>query len=365
MSRPTRYLPLCLFALAVACAQTPNVRHASEFSGDAAQRIQSCIDALPAGGGTCVVDLQGTTTISRGGILVGSASKAVLLQFPKGTNLEVSATDDKDVFSLFDNSGMVCENTGAIMVKGASCRIHLVPGARVRTLITNGQKDGTQESLYLRGLLLQGDPKAAVSAAAVEFTGVFVPTVVEDTTIYDFDAPLLELAASASPPVGNSVVEFRNVWLNGAHRLYARPLVVQGTATTGNGQIMFFGGAIEHQGMGMAAADIDGAGGTQTSSVAFLGTYFENSTFLSQLTKMSRQHGELTLRTAAPHGLNAGTLSISPATLTCRCTRSLPRLQRPAASPLPSPARTCGRQPPRDRSSSAALLVCAFATPTT
>lgn len=255
-------------------------------SADAFAAINLAYTQLPSGGG--IIDARGlgsaTYTVTTQMTALNGSKVVTLLLSPQTIfiiNVNFATPTDSPSFAAIP----IGEGS-AIVVQGKQSSslpdFNVGASAKIWDLISNGNFGGTQESLYLEGVNLAGNPSATVDGALLHLQGIFVGTRVTNSSTYECYAQCVELdAGNGSPGVASSDLMFDgDDFQDGAASGTYPGSVLRIDALTSSGGIgnMFFvGGAIQYNGPHNPLIVINGRGGSQTSTIEFMGVDFETS----------------------------------------------------------------------------------------
>ena len=262
-----------------------NIQMCDQFpGGDAGAKITNCIAALPATGG--IADARGfganmVQSISSQ-LNIGSPTKQVTLLVDPSTRFNVSVHNGgaAPAIQIFNSSSLDCGGVGSVN-GGISTAggFYLTSDAWVSALIANGQQDGNQQYMTIRGCLFEGfnnTQHSAVTVALGYFKRLLVNSVVEDCIFLGVGSyTTVNIEA-----VG--VFAWINNWVNGAvgvPNLTLNTMLINGSSAA----LTIVGGAIEHSGGGLPLLKIDAstgqfAGINALRDIAIYGTYFEQQT---------------------------------------------------------------------------------------
>lgn len=259
---------------------------------DAFAAINAAAATLPAAGG--LIDATGlgtgTFTVTTPLTALNTPTKPVTLLLSPGTTFLINTS-----FATPTNTPASCAvpvgGTGAagsaIIVPGYNSfagNFLLGTSARVWDVVCNGDFTGSQETLRLDGVVVQGNSSATVMGALMHLAGVFVPTRIANSGTYQCFAQCLRLDAGTTGTGGPSFgdVIFDNDHFSDTYGVggsYPGSVVVMDAlnAQGGFGNVNFYGGMIEGNGPHNALLVINGRGSVQVSSIGFFGTTFQTA----------------------------------------------------------------------------------------
>lgn len=250
------------------------ILHADAFPGaDASIKINAAIAALPSTGGT--VDARGfgatVQTISVQ-IAVGGPNKPVVLIVSSQTVFNIMINNAAtDAITIDDASALISDSIGT-----RTGQFILAATASVNSIVANANRTGTQEILYIKGIVVSSLAGAAIASAAIDIQGVFTNTVLQDIFTFDLPTCVLRLRPATANSKNMSDILILNCNLAGGHVATCVPLKIQSAAASSIANILMLGGAVQFQGVGQNLILIDGAGEPLgVVNVRFSGVDFE------------------------------------------------------------------------------------------
>lgn len=249
-------------------------------------------DAMTQGGGVVVIP-SGTNISLTSPLQVGSSSSksSVILYIATGATLTIAVTGGADAIQLFDGCGIRGDNGIPIFSSTTqTSRITVSASANVNSVVTNGDKSGHQQGLFLENVHLTGANNQNVATAMVYLSLLYSGTYIRNVTIDGFPSIGLYLLGVTGEPFG--VIHLENLVVNGNGNTNsgARPVVFQAAAGTtgGIGNVDCFHCDFEHAGAGKAILEITGnAGGTGSlntnQGITFHGLYLEATPSVQQI----------------------------------------------------------------------------------
>lgn len=157
----------------------------------------------------------------------------------------------------------------------------LGPSARVWGTICDATFSGLQESLYIDGVGLKGNPTAQVGGALLYLGGINGPTAIKNSSSYQCFAQCVEVDSgdgSYSVSAGNIVFQ-NDTWTDeySGSQVYSGSVMGFNTLTSagGIGYVYFDGGIIQGNGPFNPLLTFNGNGGNQLGAVTFHNTYLE------------------------------------------------------------------------------------------
>ena len=244
-----------------------NVKNYGAKGDGVADDTAALTAALTAGAGKTVFAPPGTYKLT-GNFTLAVNTRLVL---SAGTNLSIS-TAGGDVFSLAVGAGIVGEGWG-----GPAAQILLQAPASVARVITNADKTGGQEYVYVEGVHIRALPGAACSVAAVDLVSVFANSFVRDLFV-DCAGRIttgLRIAAGSGGGSGGAglgwiTCDHVTVWNGAGHN------VVVEESAAGAPTVAFDALDSEGQASGFAALYVKGLAGRGFSRVVVQRFHYEN-----------------------------------------------------------------------------------------
>lgn len=251
---------------------------ASQAGATADVKLNACISALPANGGTC--DARGfgaTSQTVAATVTVGTTTKTVTLLLDRTTNFNCTITNNTPCFKKGPGSAMVGMGSA---ITNPNAGITFSSSAAISAAIFDQQQNGGNfVGSHIEGVSIFGNATMTVSDA---FLSIQCPLQVSDYNDINIgsstpNAVGIKVYGTTSCGAGNA--DIRNVLIDmggaaGANPIWigcasAGSLTLVACSTIGVQSISIGGGAsaITHPGTGLPIIDIEcgnGAGGTNT-----------------------------------------------------------------------------------------------------
>jgi hypothetical protein len=254
------------------------------ITSDAFAAFNSCLAQLPAAGGVIDATALGTSNyaVSTPLTALNNAAQAVALILNPGTSFTVNTS-----FASPTNSPASCAvpvgNNSAIIVPGAvplNPNFRLGSSARVWDFMCNGNFTGSQQSMRLDGVELEGNSAASLSGALLHIQGIARLARIANSSTQACYGQCVELDAGSSPPQLARMLLDGDHWTDGVETgTYPGSIVkidaVNSAGAIGN--IVFEGGSIDFNGPHNPLLVINGRGSAQLDAITFLGTHFNTA----------------------------------------------------------------------------------------
>lgn len=266
---------------------------------DAFAAINAVGATLPAAGGIIDATALGsnTYTVTTQLTALNNASQAIVLilnpqtrfiinthfSSPSGASPATCAVPIGPSASGQPNGASGIITTGMNFLGGY--QFQLGPLASVSDVICSGRFDGGQESMFLDGVGVEGNPSATMTSALIHLQGVFGPTKIinSGTSICMGNCLLVNSANGTSPlfDTGSGNMLFLNDVFEdnytGSAAAYPGCVVNLDALTSagGMGNLLFEGGIIQHNGPHNPLICMNGRGSVQLSVIKFENVYPE------------------------------------------------------------------------------------------
>lgn len=262
---------------------------------DAFAAINAVGATLPASGGIIDATALGsnTYTVTTQLTALNNASQAIVLILNPQTKFIINTFFTSPSSSGPETCAVQVGPSDAGQPNGASgiittgmnylggYQFQLGPNARISDLICSGAFDGSQESMFLDGVGVEGNPAGVLTNALIHLQGIFGPTkIINSGTTRCLANCLLVQSGSGGASTGAGNILFQNdVFEDGytGSAVYGGCVVNLDTVSSsgGLGNLLFSGGIIQANGPHNPLLCMNGHGGSQLSVIKFENTYFE------------------------------------------------------------------------------------------
>jgi hypothetical protein len=254
-----------------------NLLYADQFTG-----VQDAINHLPATGGTVVLPPHYRETMNSELDLKSSGGNGVRLWCQGDVVLTSNVSGASWGVKIFQASSMdaapIGVGSGQTGIYQAGCTLVAASTFNGAGLLTNGSNP--QNYLTIRGWTITEDSSGDAvfsTKSLVELHTLFAPSFIEDAIISCYGHICLNLD-TAGTGTQTDVLTIRNTWVNGVDFAGSQPVVMQTNKNDSAGPdvIWWYGGAIEHEGIGQYTLQINGAG-KGIGGFDFFGVQFEQN----------------------------------------------------------------------------------------
>ncbi len=252
------------------------IEFADQYPGpDAFAKINAAIAALPPTGGT--VDARGFAATPQPvstPLVIGSATKPVVLMMDGNTEYQISTTGGVDAIQLWSKSSLICLN----QTNATSATFALTKMASVNTILSSYPRSPAGNLTYQQGCSFKGNSGATVSSALVELYNATDITGVRNELIWNFFGAGLKISINQGSG-GSGPINLENLSVNGFGNPGAVPVLLQWNKGGGvMGDINFLGGSFTHPGPGgLPIIDLEGGSAAGIDGVNFYGAQFESA----------------------------------------------------------------------------------------
>jgi len=249
---------------------------------DAIKAINAAWSQLPSTGGR--IDATGLGTgqfaVTTQLTALNHVGSAVQLILAPGTQFLVNTNFGSPVNSPSSCAVPVGEGS-SILVEGYNSIIpnFLVgPSANVWDVVCNGSFTGSQQSMRLDGVSIEGNASANVQGALLHLQGLYVQTRISNSGTQLCYAQCVELDAgngSVNYALGPVLLDNDTFWDGATSGTYPGSVIrIDALSSAGGlGAITFLGGTIQFNGPHNPLIVINGRGGGQTDLIDFIGTH--------------------------------------------------------------------------------------------
>lgn len=226
--------------------------------------------------------LQRVLKAGEGRHVVLSAGRFVVetrIDIPPHTNLELEGgvtltsrlASGESSFVLGDGARLYSFGAAQV-VAGSKCKI--------KSLIANQAKDGSQEYAYVDGLYVMSESNAQIADALISFTAVFVNSGIRNCVIASNNTAPHAIKISGGAKTGFGPVYIDNVWVTGStgHNI----VIEEMSPPRGSASLWLTNITSEHQASGSHGLYLKGSGGLYNVHVRNF--HYENNKIATALT---------------------------------------------------------------------------------
>jgi hypothetical protein len=191
---------------------------------------QAVSDAVVAGGGTVFIPTSQTLTSP---LVVGTPTAAVALIMTGGASLTCQVASGTSCIELDNQSSISC----SVVPSGHTCQINEAAGNNTTYLVAPAHTDGTQSSMALLGVTVQGRSGGSTDSL-IDIHGLFDGTELSNVTLSCWENNGLRITAP-NGPIHLSAIST----LSGGCTNAGTPVIIEGTSSPNdNAAISWYGG---------------------------------------------------------------------------------------------------------------------------